>query len=158
MSPNVQEAIPDERTLEALQQLGVRLSKPLLQANDRARLHEQVQRAIAQEDYEAALEDAWLLAYDAPWDRDGAIAFATCVQHLGDPEVAARHYAIALLLDERDAYCAYRIGECLGALDLLDEARDAFEAAVEMSWGTPAFQEVREHALQRIDELTGLGH
>lgn len=104
-------------------------------------------------DYRAALEPGWLLVYDDPWNRDCALDFALCLQHLDELEAACRFYSTALLLDATDAYCLYRIGECLQTLGDLEDARAAFQGAVELSRDDAAFEAVRQQAEQRLDEL-----
>ena len=104
-------------------------------------------------DYEAALEPGWLLAYDDPWNRDHALDFALCLQHLGDIQSACRFYSTALLLEAADPYCLYRLGECLEALGELDDAREVLFAAIDESRDNPAYLEVRQHAEQRLGAL-----
>ncbi len=139
---------------EALHSLGIEEdAEPLLDAAAEALLMQALQAAMAAEDYSAALEPAWLLAYADPWNRDHALALALCLQHRGDWASACRFYGIALMLDATDAYCAFRIGECLGELGEVDDAMDAFRSAIELSWADPAFAEVRAQAQLRLDEV-----
>lgn len=114
-------------------------------------------REIAQGRFEGALDHAAFVAQHNPWERRYLFVFALCLQHLGDLEAAARFYGEALLLDATDAVCAYRIGECLGAVGELDDAREAFEMAVKLSWLDAQGVEVREQAQRRLDELVALG-
>lgn len=113
----------------------------------------QMQAFMEAGDYEAALEPGWLLAYDDPWNRDHALDFALCLQHLGDLESACRFYGMALLMDATDAYCLYRLGECLQALGELQEARATFQAAIDLSREDDACGEVRQHAQRCLDAL-----
>lgn len=150
------EAAAGQAWLEELRDLGVEASaEPLLSEAGEAALAGQMQSAMDAGDYQAALEPGWLLAYADPWNRDHAMAFALCLQHVGDWASACRFYSIALMLDATDAYCAFRIGECLAALGELADARAAFESAVELSWADEAFSEVRAVALHRIDAALG---
>jgi tetratricopeptide (TPR) repeat protein len=105
-------------------------------------------------DYAAALELGWLLAYDDPWNREHALDFALCLQHLGELESACRFYSTALLLDARDAYCLFRIGECLQGLGQREEARAAFLAALELAREDPTYVHVGQEAVQRLDALS----
>lgn len=107
--------------------------------------------------FEEAIDRCGMLAQHDPGDRRFLVAFALCLQHLEQFESAARFYGEALLLDATDALCAFRIGECLGALGELTDAREALEMAVKLSWLDTRHAEVREYAQQRLDELVGLG-
>lgn len=116
-----------------------------------------VETAIGAGQHAQALEGAAFLVQHDPWQRPHLLALATCLQHLGQYEDAGRFYAQALLMDATDAACAFRIGECLGAMRSLDEAREAFEAAVKLSWLPPGQETVRLRAQERLDLLTQLG-
>ncbi len=113
--------------------------------------------AISDKRYEEALEDAVFLVTNDPWSRHHHLALACCLQHLGQHESAGRFYAQAFLMDATDAMCVYRLGECLGALGDLPEAREAFESAVKLSWLDPEQAVVREQAQARLDQLVGMG-
>jgi tetratricopeptide (TPR) repeat protein len=105
----------------------------------------------------AALERfAWLVRNKSS-ERRYLFGFALCLQFEGQFEAAGRFYAQAWLADATDASCPFRIGECMGALGHLGDAREAFESAVKLSWLNPEFDEVREHALRRLDQLTAVG-
>lgn len=106
---------------------------------------------------EEALADAVFLVSNDPWQRHHLLALANCLQRLGQHEGAGRFYAEALVLDATDATCLYRIGECLGAMGALAEAREAYEAAIRLSWLQPKYVPVREQALRRLDELAAQG-
>lgn len=116
--------------------------------------------SVACEELEAgqldeAFAHASLLVSNDPWDRRHHLVLALCLQQQGLHEAAARFYAQALALDATDALAAYRIGECLLAMDEPADAREAFEAAVKLSWLDQAHLPVREAALQRLDDLNG---
>ena len=115
--------------------------------------------ALAREDilaerFEPAAERLAFLVQADPAQRSYQIAFALCLQALGAHEAAGRLYAHALLTDATDALCAYRIGECLGAMQAPDEAREAYDAAIRLSWLSPDLAAVREQAQRRLDELS----
>ncbi len=114
-------------------------------------------QAISEGRHADALDDAVFLVSNDPWARHHHLALACCLQHLGQHESAGRFYAQAFLMDATDALCVYRLGECLGALGDLPEAREAFEAAVKLSWQDPEQVTVREQAQARLDQLVGMG-
>jgi tetratricopeptide (TPR) repeat protein len=130
---------------------------PALPTAELARLRERVQASLEAQCFEAAVEDAQVLVDNDPLNRHDLLALAQGLHHLGQYAGASRFYLIALVLDATDAQCIYRIGECLGALGYLSEARDAFESAIQLSWIDPGYAAVRDHARQRLDELTQLG-
>lgn len=107
--------------------------------------------------FEEGRERASFLLRNEPWDRRFHMAFAFALQNLGQHESAGQFYASAFEMDATDAVCALRIGECLSALNELDEAREAFEAAVKLSWLDAQHEEVREKAQAYLDLLTDVG-
>jgi len=126
---------------------------PVLEPQVKSALVAQMQALMETGDYAAALEPGWLLAYDDPWNRDHALDFALCLQHLGELESACRFYSTALLLDATDAYCLFRIGECLQGLDQREDARAAFLGALELAREDPAYAQVGQEAAQRLDAM-----
>jgi tetratricopeptide (TPR) repeat protein len=126
---------------------------PVLEPQVKSALVAQMQALMETGDYAAALEPAWLLAYDDPWNRDHALDFALCLQHLGELESACRFYSTALLLDATDAYCLFRIGECLQGLQQREDARAAFLGALELAREDPAYAQVEQEAAQRLDAM-----
>jgi tetratricopeptide (TPR) repeat protein len=126
---------------------------PVLEPQVKSALVAQMQALMETGDYAAALEPGWLLAYDDPWNRDHALDFALCLQHLGELESACRFYSTALLLDATDAYCLFRIGECLQGLQQREDARAAFLGALELAREDPAYAQVEQEAAQRLDAM-----
>jgi Flp pilus assembly protein TadD len=106
---------------------------------------------IEAEEFSQALDLTVFLVTHQPWDRRFHFVFALCLQHLGDYESAARHYSQAYTLDATDAGCAYRIGECLEALGQMEEAREAYKAALDLSFGGQGLPELRDAAQARLD-------
>jgi tetratricopeptide (TPR) repeat protein len=126
---------------------------PVLEPQVKSALVAQMQALMEAGDYAAALEPGWLLAYDDPWNRDHALDFALCLQHLGELESACRFYSTALLLDATDAYCLFRIGECQQGLQQREDARAAFLGALELAREDPAYAQVGQEAAQRLDAM-----
>jgi tetratricopeptide (TPR) repeat protein len=126
---------------------------PVLEPQVKSALVAQMQALMETGDYAAALEPGWLLAYDDPWNRDHALDFALCLQHLGELESACRFYSTALLLDATDAYCLFRIGECLQGLEQREDSRAAFLGALELAREDPAYAQVGQEAAQRLDAM-----
>ncbi len=104
-----------------------------------------------------AFEHASLLVTHDPWDRRYHLALAHCLQQQGLHDAAARFYAQALALDATDPLATYRIGECLLAMNERVDAREAFVAAVQLSWLDVAHAAVREAAQRRLDDLGSEG-
>lgn len=107
--------------------------------------------------FDAALDRLAFLVQQDPWERRYQVGLAHALQALGQWEAAGRFFAEALLTDATDALCAYRAGECLGALGDLAAAREAFETALALSWIRPEQVPVREAARQRLDQLAAQG-
>ncbi len=107
--------------------------------------------------YAEALERWSFLVQHDPWERRYQVGLAHTLQQLGQWESAGRFFAQALLTDATDALCAYRAGECLGAMGDLEAAREAFETAIQLSWLSPAHAEVREAARARLDQVAAEG-
>lgn len=146
--------IARDHWLAAARSLGLdEAAEGLLTEEVEQALQAQMQDFMAAQDYEAALEPGWLLVYGDPWNRDHALDFALCLQHLGELESACRFYSTALLLDASDAYCLYRLGECLRTLGHHEDARALWLAAIESSFEDEAYAETRQQAEQRLCEL-----
>ncbi len=107
--------------------------------------------------FDDAIDRLAFLVQQNPWERRYQVAFAHGLQSVGQWEAAGRFYAEALLTDGTDALCAFRAGECLGAMGEKDAAREAFETAVKLSWIEPGQPAVREAALRRLDRLVREG-
>lgn len=112
---------------------------------------------LGEEKYDEALDDLTFLVKHNPWESRYQFSFALCLHHLRQYEAAGNHYAQALLMNATDAICALRMGECLGALGHLAEAREAFESAVKLSYREAGYADTRELALQRLDTLSAAG-
>ncbi len=108
---------------------------------------------LEREAYSEALDTAVFLVTHQPWDRRFHFIYALCLQHLGDFESAGRHYSQAYSFDATDAGCAYRIGECLEALGDHDGAREAYKAALDLSYQGDGLPELRDAAQTRLDGL-----
>lgn len=106
---------------------------------------------------ESAVERLALLVQFAPDDRRYLVAYGLALQQVRQYESAAKFYGYALLMEATDALCTLRIGECLASQAQWAEARDAFEAAVKLSWMDPKYEPVRMAALARLDQIVRLG-
>lgn len=113
--------------------------------------------AIAAGQWNEALDDMAFVVRHNPWEQRYHFAFALCLHHLRQYEAAGNHYSQALLLDATDAVCAFRLGECLGALGHLSDAREAFETVVKLSYLKAEYADVRAQAQQRLDVLAAAG-
>ena len=152
------EAAAPPDLMGALSDIGLeQMLEPDLTPAQRDAMYRRVWQSIQAGDYAGAVDEAFALADSDPWERDYLLALACCLHHLAEYEQAAQMYGLAFLLDATDALCAYRIGECLGALEHWAEAREAFESAIRLSWLAPEQPQVREQAQQRLDELSSVG-
>lgn len=102
-----------------------------------------------------AVEDLLLLVTHDPWEPRFQFAYGLALQQMGQYEAAAHHYAQALLMDATDAGCILRIGECLEAQGLAQEAEEAFRACIQLSYLRPEHHLVRAHAQARLASLGG---
>lgn len=109
-------------------------------------------------EHEVALERLQALVQQAPQEHRYVFAMAYCLQHLGQFDTAGRLYAHALMMDATNPLYAYRIGECLRALDCHAEAREAFETAQQLCDLSPGNEEVRVEAGRRLDEMAAQDH
>jgi Flp pilus assembly protein TadD len=75
------------------------------------------------------------------------------MQRQNQPEQAMLLFAQTPLLQPEDATAAYRLGECLLALDRLDEARDVLLETVELSRGNEQYRRMYELATERLAAL-----
>ncbi len=143
---------------EAARSLGLEEAvQPLLEPQARAVLAAQVQALMEAGDHAAAVDLAWVLAYDDPWSRDHTLDLALCLQHLGELEPACRFYCVALVLEPADAYCLYRLGECLQGLGETQGARSVYLEALERSREDGVYAEVGQQAQARLDALDSQG-
>jgi len=145
-----------EQALGALPAMGSQ-GFDLLDDEQLAACYERVRHHMDEGAYDEAVEDAFQLVHSNPWERAYLLALACCLHHLAQYESAGRFYGLALLLDATDAHCAYRIGECLSALEHPAEAREAYESAVKLSWLDPVYAEVRGEAELRLGEMSASG-
>lgn len=106
---------------------------------------------------EQAVERLAQLVHFAPDDRRYLVAYAMALQQVRQHASAAKFYGYAMLMEATDALCALRLGECLAAQAQWAEAREAFEAAVQLSWLDLRYEGVRAAAGQRLDQLVRLG-
>jgi tetratricopeptide (TPR) repeat protein len=108
---------------------------------------------IEREEFTEALDYAVFLVTHQPRDRRFQFTYALCLHQLGEIEAAARHYSEAYVMDATDAACAYRLGECLEALGHYDDARDAYKAAIDLSYVGEGSPDLREEAQARLDAM-----
>lgn len=95
--------------------------------------YQQACERLAQADMDQATVQFEGLVQAAPLEQRFQFGLGLCLQNAGRIADALRHYGVAYVLDASDAACAFRMGECLAAAGLLDDAREAFEAAMALS-------------------------
>ncbi len=143
---------------EAARSLGLEAAmQPMLEPQAKAARAAEVQTLMEAGNHAAAVDLAWALAYDDPWNRDHTLDLALCLQHLGELDSACRFYSVALLLDPTDAYTLYRLGECLDGLGERDDARAVYLATLELAREDAAYSDVGQQALARLDALGDQG-
>ncbi|MDK2126056.1 SycD/LcrH family type III secretion system chaperone [Parachitinimonas caeni] len=103
-----------------------------------------------------ALELFLFLVTHDPFDRRFLFGYAMCLAEFERVEDALNFFTQAYLLDARDAACTLRIGECLMLLGKYEEAIEAFEATVDVSYLNPEFSAIRDVAESRIQDLKSL--
>jgi tetratricopeptide (TPR) repeat protein len=77
----------------------------------------------------------------------------SCLQRQNQPEQAVLLFAQTLLLQPDDAAAAYRLGECLLAIDRNEEARDVLLETVELCRGNERYRRIYELATERLAAL-----
>ena len=82
-----------------------------------------------------------------------AFVAASCLQRLQRPDEAAQLYKTVLQLDETHIAAAYRLGECLLAIDRNEEARDVLLETVELCRGNERYRRIYELATERLAAL-----
>lgn len=113
--------------------------------------------ALERGNLDDALGHLSFLVIQQPRDRRFQYGLGLCQQTRGEWASAAGFYANALLLDATDALCAFRMGECLEQQGDLVAARDAFDAAIQLSAIGPDQDSVRGFAQDALDRLTASG-
>lgn len=106
------------------------------------------------EDFDGALDVLLSLVAQDPYDFRFQFGYGLCLQQLGRVEAAAKHYALAWILDSSDAASAYRLGECHVALGDRDAAVEAFQTAIALCNLPHAVSEVRLLAESALDRLS----
>lgn len=116
--------------------------------------YEQAWHALNEERMDEALDAFVDLALAAPGDRRFQWGTALCFQYFGRIEEAARHYGLCYVLDPSDAACAYRIGECLEAKGMTEDAREAWNTALLLCEVPGANLDIRALAQAGLDRLS----
>ena len=109
--------------------------------------------ALDQGLFDEAMGDLVFLVTHQPMDNRFQYNMGFCLQSLADFTAAASHYAYAMTLDATDALCAFRMAECLLAMDDREAARDGFEAAIQLSYLNADDEDLRQQAQAQLDLL-----
>lgn len=115
--------------------------------------YERCWHALNEERMDEALDGFVDLVIAAPADRRFQWGTALCFHYFGRIEDAARHYGLCYIMDPSDAACAYRIGECLQATGLYEDAREAWNTALLLCDVPGANQDIRILAQAALDGL-----
>lgn len=100
--------------------------------------------------FEHALPICLQLMLHDPTVSRYAFQTGTCLQRLGEYKYAAILFARTLDLQPNEAAAAYRLAECLLAIDKSIEAKALFEMVIELSRGKFHCRELYELAEARI--------
>ncbi len=100
-----------------------------------------------------ALPIALQLVLHAPLDPRYSFMAASCLQRQNQPEHAVLLFAQTLLLQPDDAAAAFRLGECLLALDRREEACEVLSEAIELSRGNERYRRIYDLGMERLASL-----
>ena len=82
-------------------------------------------------------------------------AFGSCQQMLRRYPEAIRNYSAAAMLDPMDPEPTFHTAECLVAMNMPDDARDALKFVVAITEGEPKYRTMRDRAKSMIEVLGG---
>ena len=82
-------------------------------------------------------------------------AFGSCQQMLRRYPEAIRNYSAAAMLDPMDPEPTFHTAECLVAMNMPDDARDALKFVVDITEGEPKYRTMRDRAKSMIEVLGG---
>lgn len=141
-------------TWEASLAQGTTLAKCMMTDPGHLRRCHQLARSLCNRgDFLLALPLAMVCACYAADKPEYSFLTGACLQRLGQPAAAAHFYRTALQLNEADAASAYRLGECLEATGLRDDARHLYQWAVDLARGNFALRRLQEMAGERFARL-----
>lgn len=100
--------------------------------------------------FQHALPVSLQLMLHDPNDSRYAFQAGTCLQRLGEYKYAAILFARTLDLIPDEAAAAYRLAECLLAIDKSIEAKALFEMVIELSRGKFHCRELYDLAVARV--------
>lgn len=102
--------------------------------------------AWQQEDYPRALLNFIGLVMLQPTNWHVYVALAGALRMIAEYKLAIDFYAYALCLDVQNPEPTYQIAICLYALGCIDEAREALQSAIDMSYFDPNYSQIRANA------------
>lgn len=94
--------------------------------------YERARQALIEERFEEASRDLLALCAVRPDQSCFFFGLGLSLQMMGHPEQALDAYGAAYLLDARDPACLLRMGECMQALNRLDNARQAWLTGIKL--------------------------
>lgn len=97
------------------------------------------------QDVESAAHFVFLVLH-FPYDARFHFGLASCLKRQEKYTEAAQFFANALLLDCCDAKSCYFIAECLIAQDLLEDAREALQTTIQLSYAKESYFPIRVQA------------
>jgi predicted Zn-dependent protease len=93
-----------------------------------------------------------LVAYKPGEPRFSFLA-GTCMQRQGMPSTAARFFCAALVSGGDHSASLFRLGECMLVLGDTANADRAFDAALDVSRGSPGAEELQHEAQRLMDSI-----
>ncbi|QHE87599.1 tetratricopeptide repeat protein [Hydrogenophaga sp. BPS33] len=121
-------------------------------------VHEAAEALCDQARFEEALPLALYLMVHEPGHQPFNFLAASCLHRLGHLHEAAELYASAVNGGPDDAIALFRLGECLETSQRRKQAREAYEAALDVSrdnadlWQLQDWAMARSHALNHTQE------
>jgi predicted Zn-dependent protease len=104
-------------------------------------------------DFSEALPVALQLVLQAPDRTAFTFLGGTCLQRLGMHGPAATLFGMSAMGPRASPVAAYRLGECLVALELPDEAQQAFSACLALGRSADAAHDLMRRCEQVLDQL-----
>ncbi len=122
-------------------------------SDEYAALYRMAHKLCDEGDFQNALVIGLHLVFHNPRSARYTFLTASCLHRTGQVEQAALMYALTVDLDEHHAAAAYRLGECLAALEKLAEARQFFEKTLDLSRGDLSRRELLLMAESALEKL-----
>jgi tetratricopeptide (TPR) repeat protein len=118
-----------------------------------AALYELARGLCDRQAFHHALPIALQLTLHDPANGRYAFMAGACLQRLRQHHAAALMYALACDVDADDAAAPFRLGECLAAIDRIEEARYFLNRAIDLSYGKWRCRALQDMARHKLDDI-----